>query len=187
MNTRDNQRSRLTELLLKNAYIELMQSKSTNKITIKELCEKAELNRTTFYLHYNEPNDILKNIEDEIIENTANYISEIGADINDGAIDYIIAFLDYIKENDKLFRLFLIENDNPYFKEKFTRFSLKKLLEALTCAVDEKYKEYILGYLINGCMSIIQTWIEMNYSIRNEEVAMLLFNLCDGALEGYTK
>ena len=49
MNTKDNQRSRLTKLLMKQAYIHLMHEKSTARITVKDICAGAEVNRSTFY------------------------------------------------------------------------------------------------------------------------------------------
>ena len=50
MNTKDNQRARLTRMLFKNAYLELMEA--GDRINVRALCEKAQLNRSTFYLHY---------------------------------------------------------------------------------------------------------------------------------------
>ena len=76
-----NQRTRLTKTLLKNSLIELMRDKSINKITIKELCEHAELNRSTFYLHYPDQFALLDDIETEIINQTNNYLKDIASKI----------------------------------------------------------------------------------------------------------
>ena len=45
-------RVKYTKMVLKKALLELMQHKPVNKITVKEICERAELNRATFYAHY---------------------------------------------------------------------------------------------------------------------------------------
>lgn len=71
MNTKNNQRTGLSKLLFKNALMDLLKEKgSVAKISVRELCERAELNRSTFYAHYDEPNDLLMEIETELLNAT---------------------------------------------------------------------------------------------------------------------
>lgn len=71
MNTKNNQRTGLSKLLFKNALMDLLKEKgSVAKISVRELCDRAELNRSTFYAHYNEPNDLLMEIETELLNAT---------------------------------------------------------------------------------------------------------------------
>ena len=56
-------RVKYTRMVLKKALLELMQHKPVNKITVKEICERAELNRATFYAHYSDCFDLLESIE----------------------------------------------------------------------------------------------------------------------------
>ena len=63
MNTKNNQRTRLSKILLKNALMDLLGEKgSVAKISVRELCERADLNRSTFYAHYSEPKELLEQI-----------------------------------------------------------------------------------------------------------------------------
>ena len=59
-------RVKYTKMVLKKALLELMQHKPVNKITVKEICEQAELNRATFYAHYSDCVDLLESIEEEL-------------------------------------------------------------------------------------------------------------------------
>ena len=59
-------RVKYTRMVLKKALLELMQRKPINKITVKEVCERAELNRATFYAHYSDCFDLLESIEEEL-------------------------------------------------------------------------------------------------------------------------
>ena len=61
-------RVKYTKMVLKKALLELMQHKPINKITVKEVCERAELNRATFYAHYSDCFDLLESIEEELFE-----------------------------------------------------------------------------------------------------------------------
>ena len=61
----ENQRVRLSKMLLKNALIKLLKEKPLEKITIYELCAEAQLNRVTFYKYYGSQYDLLTDIEND--------------------------------------------------------------------------------------------------------------------------
>ena len=66
MEKKQDRRVRKSKDSLKNSLIELMQSKSVNNITVKELVIKADLNRSTFYNYYCDIPDMLKKLEEEL-------------------------------------------------------------------------------------------------------------------------
>ena len=61
-------RVRYTQRALKQALLTLLKEKSVNKITVKEVCALAELNRATFYSHYSDCFALLESIENELLE-----------------------------------------------------------------------------------------------------------------------
>ena len=60
---KENQRIMITRRLLKENLIELLREKPIDKISVTELCKRAEINRSTFYAHYNVPRDVLLEIK----------------------------------------------------------------------------------------------------------------------------
>ena len=64
----EDRRVRRTKQLIKQSLIELMHEKPFNEIKIKDITERADLNRGTFYLHYVDIYDLLSSIENEIFE-----------------------------------------------------------------------------------------------------------------------
>ena len=68
-NIKEDRRIRRTKKLLKQALAQLMDEKDFKDITVKDITERADLNRDTFYLHYTDTYDILNKIEDEILKN----------------------------------------------------------------------------------------------------------------------
>ena len=60
-------RVRYTQRVLKEAFLSLLRKKPINKITVKEVCDMAELNRATFYSHYSDCFDLMDKIEQEIL------------------------------------------------------------------------------------------------------------------------
>ena len=71
---RSDRRVKYTKRVLQEAVLELLKTRPIATLTIKEVCELADVNRGTFYLHYSEPKEILKEIENEFIsENMATF------------------------------------------------------------------------------------------------------------------
>ena len=64
-----------TERGIKNAFIELRSKKPLEKITIKELCELACINKSTFYSHYRDIYDLSDSMEEEVVRSITNSIS----------------------------------------------------------------------------------------------------------------
>ena len=63
-----------TERGIKNAFIELRSKKALEKITVKELCESARINKSTFYAHYKDIYDLSDAMEVEVVESIAKSI-----------------------------------------------------------------------------------------------------------------
>ena len=183
MNTKNNQRSRLSKLLLKNALLDLLAEKGmVEKISVRELCEKAELNRSTFYAHYNEPRDVLAETEEEILTETAEYIRKIGAEKTGGGKEFLAAFFRYVRENDKTFRVLLITAADPSFKSRFMQISLLQLFEHLQLTIEQERQQYVYSYLLNGSFGVITQWIRADYAASVSEIVDLLLILNSSAL-----
>ena len=63
---KDDQRTRMTRKLLQKALVDLMREKPLKDITVKALCQQAEVNRSTFYLHYYDIYDLMEELEGQI-------------------------------------------------------------------------------------------------------------------------
>lgn len=183
MNTKNNQRTRLSKLLFKNALMDLLKEKgSVAKISVRELCDRAELNRSTFYAHYNEPNDLLMEIETELLDATEEHLKKIGEENDAGAHKYILSFLQYIKQNDKQFRTLLIDSADPDFRSRFMQQSIIQFVNNLRIEFPKELEQYIFSYILNGSTGIIIQWIRSDYAANENEIVNLLFSINQSAL-----
>lgn len=186
MNTKNNQRTRLSKLLFKNALMDLLKEKgSVAKISVRELCDRAELNRSTFYAHYNEPNDLLTEIETELLDATEEHLKKIGEENDAGAHKYILSFLQYIKQNDKQFRTLLIDSADPKFRSRFMQQSIIQFVENLRIELPKELEQYIFSYILNGSTGIIIQWIRSDYAVNENEIVNLLFLINQSALVNF--
>lgn len=184
MNTKDNQRSRLTKMLLKQAYIRLMHERQPAKITVKDICEGAEVNRSTFYLHYTQPNDILIELEDEAIHQVSDSLRSIGGSIEapSDARAYLLAFLRYIQKNDELFRTLLAENSDPHFRRKLFDFAMAMVGNAFDITMEADRKSTVYRFIISGSIELLTQWIRSDYTTPEQVECELLYNLCEGCI-----
>jgi len=184
MNTKNNQRTRLSKILLKNALMDLLSEKgSVTKISVRELCERADLNRSTFYAHYSEPKELLEEVEAELLDATREHLQKIGAENDIGAHRYLLSFLIYIKENDKPFRTLLIDAGDPEFRSKFMQQSIIQFVENLNISFPKDQEQYIYSYILNGSTGVILQWMRSDYSIDENALVDLLFFINQSALE----
>lgn len=183
MNTKNNQRTRLSKLLFKNALMDLLKEKgSVAKISVRELCDRAELNRSTFYAHYNEPKDLLYEIETELLDATEEHLKKIGEENDAGAHKYILSFLQYIRQNDKQFRTLLIDTADPNFRSRFMQQSIIQFVNNLRIELPKELEQYIFSYILNGSTGIIIQWIRSDYAVNENEIVNLLFSINQSAL-----
>lgn len=183
MNTKNNQRTRLSKILFKNALMDLLKEKgSINKVSVRELCDRAELNRSTFYAHYQEPKDLLMEIETELLDATEEHLKKIGAENEIGAHKYILSFLQYIRQNDKPFRALLIDSTDPEFRSRFMQQTIIQFVENLRIVLSKELEQYIFSYILNGSTGIIIQWIRSDYAADENEIVNLLFSINNSAL-----
>lgn len=165
----------MTRLLLRTALIELMEEKPLSRITIRELCEKADLNRTTFYLHYTDQYALLADIEQDAMNKTKEAMQDIHTDRRTTML--VEAFLSYIKNNDRTFRLLLCRDDSEHFRRTFVT-ELRQVMAAnLPEYGDARETEYVLSFLMYGSLYVIIEWMLNGYRESTEETAKLLYKL----------
>lgn len=183
MKNKENQRFKLTRQLLKNSLVALMHSKPISKITIKEICENADINRSTFYLYYTDQYALLNDIENELLLHAQNHWEKIASDY--GSIQYLQALLAYIKDNADIFRTLLCRQESLTFQERFIEALFKSLKLNLVLNCSECVSSYVYNFLIMGCLSIIKKWIESDFDMSCKDMSNLIFQLCDKAASAF--
>ena len=177
MAVKNNRRAQMTRLLLRTALIELMQEKPFNEITFKEICEQADLNRTTFYLHYTDQFALLADVENEVYQKTLETLKNVKPAAD--APGMIETFLNYIKSNASLFRILFVDADSEGFRSRFIQNMLNHLRFniPLSCAAEEE--PYLLCFLMQGSVPMIMEWIKRGFDMEPGQLAALIFRACN--------
>jgi AcrR family transcriptional regulator len=154
-----DRRVKYTKAMLKQALVELMKTQHISKISVKSLCEHADINRSTYYAHYADQYDLLRQVEQEVLDNLKQYLQKQDIDSNyPVSVQVLKRILDYIQENAELFRALLSENCDWSFQKDVLELSRVVSIQ-VGRKPDERTIEYLRVFGITGCISMVQKWL----------------------------
>lgn len=177
MNNMDN-RVRYTKMILQQALLKLLQTKHIDKITIKELCEEAQVNRGTFYLHYTSPNELLMEIEQQFIDEHMVQFSPYL--MNARETTQLAGLFTSILTHKDLCRVIMGKNGNPRFLERLQILIHDNVIAGWRLEFpdyDPADLEYVYDFLFTGSMRLILNWIEDDQSLPAADLARRLDRL----------
>lgn len=155
------------------AFIQILEKKDYAYITVKEICNVAGVNRSTFYLHYETMDDLLNESADYIIHDFMEHMSASSDKFMDRISkcspddlylitpQYLVPYLNYIKDNQRIFRTALMNVKVLKMDEAYER-----LLQHIISPILDRYgvfkddRPYIMEFSINGLMAIIKLWLK---------------------------
>jgi AcrR family transcriptional regulator len=183
-----DRRVKYTKMVLRESLIELLREKPIARITVKELCEKADINRATFYAHYTDQFDLFKQIEAEFIADVNSYLDTFTLEQGEtGLLQLIIKIFEYVEENKELCRILLGRNGDMDFQTHIMQivservfFEWKKRRK-----VDESVTEYIYTYVATGSIGIIRKWLFAEAQETPEKMAALVARLANKGIEAF--
>lgn len=139
-----------TKTAIKHAYIELYTNKSLHKITVKELCEKANINKSTFYVHYKDIYHLDDSLKKEAISTIIHAIPHVQEYTFDNPADYTkeitVSFAKYRKLTDKLFS----QEDIAAFGNNLEIVMKKSIFEKHPHLAENERFNIMLSYCIHG-------------------------------------
>lgn len=167
----------MTKMLLQDAFLELLEEKRYEKITITDICGKADVNRSTFYSYYDGVEQLLTEIEDRAFEHLP--LNENFSDIITAPENYIATFenyFKYIKDNERLFRVLMIHADSYNFGYRVLKTFLHKYMNS-AAADGRDFSEYAYIYLIHGVLGLVSTWIVKGFSLSPATLAKMVVEI----------
>ncbi len=178
-NIKEDRRIRRTKKLLKQALAQLMDEKDFKDITVKDITERADLNRGTFYLHYTDTYDILNKIEDEILKNIQNMIDQNIEKTNasDSVIPALKPIAEYIMENADICRCLINNKASVDFIEKFQNLiydNCSDIIKRRHNVKDSKQNEFYLSFITLGIIGMVKKWLETRPMVSAEEIVVFV-------------
>lgn len=175
----ENQRVRLTKLLLREAILRILQKKTIDQIGVTEICKEAGINRATFYRHYQVPGDILREMEHEIVQEIASFSWGIGT--LSEAEEYIVKLCTYVKEHSDIFKILIQNYSGKDFERVINEFYYKMLSFQSEVTgyedIDEDSIKLIVAYLAGGGLQMFRLWILDDIQKTPKEITNMIISL----------
>lgn len=175
MNHKDNRRVRITKQLLKDSLCELLENENIHKISIRTLCENADINRSTFYKYYGSQYDLLKEMEDDFLEEIEKNLSVK----NTSTSDRLGQVLDYAKSNIKMCKLLLNSNIDPNFPKRLLYLPsvMQKMNEKISVQGDSVEISYLYDCILYGGYQMLKRWVNEDCQVPPDEMVSIINNV----------
>ncbi len=165
------------------AFISLLKEKPFDYITVSEICKRAGVNRSTFYLHYETISDLL----DETVRYMLNsFLSYFANDEKSVSLDpvnseneelvfiqekYLKPYLEYVRENKEVFATALVHNKTFNF-ENIHKLMFENIYNPILdkFGYPENYRNYIMRYYLNGILAVVLEWMKNDCDKSTEEI-----------------
>ncbi len=168
------------------ALLTLLDSKDFELISVKEICETAGVNRSTFYLHYDNVNDLLQETVEAVYKD---FFGHFGAE-GPGALDideknedelflvtpkYLMPYLDFGEENRKLFYL-MYEKNEMMGAEKTYETWFKTIFGPILTrfGVPENEQPLIMVFYLKGIIGVVTEWVRGGCTESKDEIISVI-------------
>ena len=174
MTEKMDRRVRKTKAQLREGLARLMQKKSIKEISVKELVDEVDINRSTFYLHYTDIYQMLHKIEEEAMQN----ITEVMQNHQ---------FFSIMDKDRDLCLALLGPHGDMAFVEQIENLLAETFLKQLPDRFPKNDPDikYPYAFILNGCVGLIRTWLSSPQSESPEQVARLTYHLIENTIQGY--
>lgn len=161
-----------TRRMIDDAMMSLLEEKPINEIGVTELCERADINRNTFYCHYNSPLDVLEHLEQTMLFRIAESFSARTSSEDSTEIT-LLAF----SEEKRLAKILLSDHVGNRFSIKIVRAAQERNLAIASrqaSKLSPSYQTMLSDFAIAGGSAIIRRWAEGGMKEPPKDVAKFI-------------
>lgn len=166
---------------MKDALLELLEKQPIEKITVTDICEKADVNRSTFYSYYEDIGQLLLEVEDDVLNSLPVSPDSTSVDIDGRFLSALEEFFNYVRENERLFRLLIVQRDSSSFNHRLINSVMERYRKPSSTG-DKLLDRYAYVYCINGVIGIMKEWINGNFSISTRDFTQMAFQMSAKAI-----
>ena len=177
MNNQDA-RVRVTKEMLHRALLRMLKEQAIGNISVKDLCAEAGINRGTFYLHYGQPQDVLKEIENDFIAENMETFDRFWEDGRN--LSYLARIYSCILQNRDLSRILMGDNGDPQFLNSMRNLVKDGIVDEWQkefTTYDRERLEFLFDYVFLGSMQLVLNWIDDDQDLSPSQFARRLERL----------
>lgn len=176
-----NRRILYTQKVIRESLLELLQTSEIHKITVTDICKKANINRGTFYIHYKDAFHLLQCMEDELFNSIIEYINKIPVEHYKDIL--LLKVLELIKDNKDLSKILICQKNDSRILDRILYIARTANIEQIASKspednpLDEVHLDYLIKYAVGGTLAIIQNWLEGGLVQSPSEILEIINNI----------
>lgn len=183
MDEKTDLRKKRTKRLLRTALLELVEEKGLERVTVRDLTERAEINRGTFYLHYRDVPDFMERLSEEVFEGMSALLKQLNPfeikQYAEKGLPYpaAVQVLNYVAQNADYFRVILGTNGDSRFSIKVKAFMSDHLYTHVFSKVSDESnfpRDYLIAFMTSANIGLYTHWILNDMNMPVEELALFL-------------
>ena len=158
---KENRRVKMTKSLLCSSFLTFLQEKPLSRITVKEICEGADVNRSTYYAYYTDPYDQLNQMVQTFLQEQTVYMDTIlnGAESGDALFEgVVLKMLQYGRENKQLLQVLLGKHGDPNLEQNILMF-FARIIFPDESAPGSQFQQQDFIYHACGSFGLMRWWI----------------------------
>lgn len=167
----EDRRIKHTKKAILEAMTECLKTESLDKVTVKRICEIADINRSTFYTYYTDPIALYHAMEKDFVRGLNEYVVKLDGD-KASYREFLSQLVGYVFQNSGLYQAFILTNStslrnaNSSFLSKYNLW--KQNLEPST-------EQYLEEFIMTGTQSVLLKWISGGKKESTEQIAELIY------------
>ena len=158
-----DRRIKRTKMLLQNALVDLMLEKAVGKISVKELTQKADVNRSTFYLHYLDIYDMLEQMENEFVETIQGFFHDFFTPLPTSMpLTLFVNISEWLEQDKEYYVKLLRGSASGYiFEELESRIRDEFLTLLYLIFLDEESLDLRtrVNFTVSGTVGVLRMWV----------------------------
>lgn len=174
---------------IRKAYVELIHEKGTINITVKELVERADVNRSTFYAHYQDIYAVLEEIENEIVQKMLTFLdASEHTELLYNPLPFLMRIGAELERNREFYRLLIETSGSVAFIQKLKGVFLKQMLtDKKAFSQVKRQREFLvcMNLLAGGGADLLCDWVTGKIDVPMKELASIVNEIAMNAMRQF--
>jgi len=182
-----DRRVKYTKTALKQSLLQLLSDRPIGKITIKDICETADISRGTFYIHYQDQYDLLRQIQNEMDEDIKSTLRKKLANPSDNK-EVPTEILICIAEQSALCKILFSDYGDAAFLKKIMYNAHDQFIDEWKTKVGQADIEQLNRFYIftaNGIAAVVLDWLQSGMKETPREIALFIENVIRCGLSAF--
>lgn len=189
------EKNRRTKRLIQDSFLQMLENKPFEAITIGDIAKRAKINRGTFYLHYKDKFDLLEQIEQKLFADLGTHIDQLQSrytatlTFEEEQERLAVTFFSFIERQSPVLKILLSDHGRAGFHLRFRDAFAEKVRLNLEKNKDFNAKlkvplEYFLSFITSAFLGLIEQWLQDGLDQTPQEMTALYIDIISFIRDG---